>query len=59
MDNTGGFSTFPSGAPNNKLSFVVATDTEAPVVTHSVLGDQYRETWPAIVTAGVSYNIWF
>ncbi|MBK7865765.1 MAG: T9SS type A sorting domain-containing protein [Ignavibacteriales bacterium] len=57
MDNTGGFSTFPSGAPSNKLSFVVATDTEAPVVTHSVLGDQYRETWPAVVTAGVTDNI--
>jgi len=57
MDNTGGFSSFPSGAPGNKLSFIVATDTEAPVVNHSVLGDQYRETWPAMVMADVTDNI--
>ncbi|MBN8546878.1 MAG: T9SS type A sorting domain-containing protein [Ignavibacteria bacterium] len=56
-DNTGGVSTFPAGAPSNKLSFVVATDTEAPVITHSVIGDQYRETWPVTLNATITDNI--
>ncbi len=56
-DNTGGYSTYPAGAPGNKLSFVVATDTEAPVITHATLGDQYRETWPATVNATITDNI--
>jgi len=57
IDNTGGYSTFPAGAPGNKISFVVATDTELPVVTHAVLGDQYRETWPATINATITDNI--
>lgn len=56
-DTTGGFSTYPAGAPINKFSFVANTDSVPPVITHTALGNQYRETWPANVNAVVTDNI--
>jgi len=56
-DNTGGYNSFPAGAPSNYLSFEANTDLIAPVVNHTVLANQYRETWPVEVSAVVTDNI--
>lgn len=56
-DNTGGISYLPAGAPTQVYSFVVETDVTPPTVTHTPLGDQFRETWPANVLAYATDNI--
>ncbi len=56
-DTTGGVSTSPAGAPTVVNSFVANTDLIPPVITHTAIGNQYRETWPVNVTAQVSDNI--
>lgn len=56
-DNLGGISYLPSGAPANSFSFEAKTDLVAPVITHTVIGNQYRETWPKPVVAEVTDNI--
>lgn len=56
-DNTNGTSFLPAGAPSAKYSFVAATDVTAPVIVHTNLGDQFRETWPKAVEALVTDNI--
>ncbi|MBZ0199893.1 MAG: T9SS type A sorting domain-containing protein [Ignavibacteriaceae bacterium] len=56
-DNTGGYNSFPSGAPANYLTFEANTDLVPPVVTHTVLGNQFRETWPAEIVAAATDNI--
>jgi hypothetical protein len=57
QDNTGGVSTLPGGAPANNFSFEARTDVIAPVIAHTVLPNQYRENWPAQVSAVVTDNI--
>jgi len=56
-DNAGGFSYFPGAGPTGPLSFVAATDVVLPVITHTAIGNQYRETWPVKVVADVTDNI--
>ncbi len=56
-DNTGGYSTYPAGAPSTKFSFTANVDSVLPVIAHTALGNQYRETWPAAVSANVNDNI--
>jgi hypothetical protein len=56
-DETGGLSTLPGGAPANYFSFDVATDLIAPSVAHTVIPDQLRENWPAMVMSQVTDNI--
>jgi hypothetical protein len=56
-DESGGNSKFPPGAPSEYISFIASPDEIVPVVTHTSLSDQYRETWPANVTALVTDNI--
>ncbi len=56
-DSVGSFATLPGGAPQEVFQFEAATDNQPPVVTHTVLPNQYKETWPAMVTATVTDNI--
>ncbi|RCK73937.1 MAG: carbonic anhydrase [Ignavibacteriae bacterium] len=56
-DNMGGFSTSPPGAPSSVHEFEVGIDNTPPTVVSSPLPDQYRETWPAKVSATVTDNI--
>lgn len=56
-DETGGNSKFPPGAPSEYISFTASPDETLPVVTHTSLPNQYRETWPALVNAVVTDNI--
>jgi hypothetical protein len=53
-DDTG---TDPEGAPGAVHSFSVGTDTQAPVITHTPMGDQPDAGWPATVTAEVTDNV--
>jgi len=56
-DSVGSFATLPGGAPQEVFQFEAAADNQPPVITHTVLPNQYRETWPATVTATVTDNI--
>jgi hypothetical protein len=56
-DETGGNSKFPPGAPSEYISFTASPDQTAPIVTHTAIANQYRETWPASVNAVVTDNI--
>lgn len=56
-DSVGSFATLPGGAPGEVFQFEAATDNQPPVITHTVLPNQYRETWPPQVTATVTDNI--
>jgi len=56
-DSVGSFATLPGGAPNEVFQFEASADNQPPVITHTVLPNQYRETWPAQVTATVTDNI--
>ncbi|NUN09402.1 MAG: T9SS type A sorting domain-containing protein [Ignavibacteriaceae bacterium] len=56
-DNTGGYSTYPAGAPSNKFMFTANTDSVLPVITHTPIGNQFREVWPATVNSNVTDNI--
>jgi hypothetical protein len=57
QDETGGVSTLPGGAPANYFSFEVRTDNIPPQVVHTILPNQFRETWPAMVSASATDNI--
>ncbi|MCX8057322.1 MAG: carboxypeptidase regulatory-like domain-containing protein [Ignavibacteria bacterium] len=56
-DSVGSFATLPGGAPQDIFQFEAAADNQPPVITHTVLGNQYRELWPPQVTATVTDNI--
>lgn len=56
-DQDGGVTLLPPGAPGSKYSFVANIDSIAPVIVHSSLPNQFRETWPVMVKAGVTDNI--
>lgn len=56
-DSVGSFATLPGGAPQEVFQFEAATDNQPPVITHTVLPNQYRETWPPTVQATVTDNI--
>jgi hypothetical protein len=56
-DNTGGVSTLPGGAPANNFTFEARTDIIPPQIVHTVISNQYRENWPATVSAVVTDNI--
>lgn len=56
-DSVGSFATLPGGAPQEVFQFEAATDNQPPVIVHTVLPNQYRETWPPVVTATVTDNI--
>jgi hypothetical protein len=49
--------TAPSGAPGIYYSFIAATDTVKPVITHTPLTNTPKIQWPATVTATVTDNI--
>jgi len=57
QDNVGSYATLPGGAPSAVFSFEAATDAVPPVITHTVIPDQYRETWPVDLSAVVTDNI--
>jgi len=57
QDNAGSYATLPGGAPSSVFSFEAAADNISPTVTHTVLPNQYRETWSPTVTANVTDNI--
>lgn len=57
VDNQGGTSYSPAGAPGTVYKFRAETDLTPPTITHTPLGDQFRETWPATVTSVVKDNI--
>ncbi len=56
-DSVGSFATLPGGAPQEVFQFEAATDNQPPVVTHTVLPNQYREVWPPEVSAVITDNI--
>jgi hypothetical protein len=56
-DNIGGIGKNPATAPFSYYSFTAATDNIPPAITHTVLPDQYRENWPAVVNAKITDNI--
>ncbi len=56
-DSVGSFATLPGGAPGEVFQFEAASDNQPPVITHNVLPNQYRETWPPQVIATVTDNI--
>lgn len=56
-DSVGSFATLPGGAPQEVFQFEAATDNQPPVITHTVLPNQYREVWPPEVSANVTDNI--
>lgn len=56
-DSVGSFATLPGGAPQELFQFEAATDNQSPVITHTILPNQYRETWPPTVQATVTDNI--
>ena len=47
----------PGGAPANYFSFVAATDTAKPVITHTPLTNCPKLQWPSTVVAVVTDNI--
>ena len=49
--------TSPAGAPGSYYSFVASSDTAKPVITHTALGNQPKQSWPVTVTATVTDNI--
>jgi hypothetical protein len=49
--------TDPEGAPSVVHNFAVGDDTEAPVITHTAMGDQPDAGWPSTVTADVTDNL--
>ena len=51
------YATSPPGAPGVLHTFSIGTDTAAPVITHTPLGDQPDAGWPATVTATVTDNL--
>ncbi|MBV6513433.1 MAG: hypothetical protein FMNOHCHN_02965 [Ignavibacteriaceae bacterium] len=56
-DQQGGSTLLPAGAPGNYFSFTANIDSIAPVITHTALPNQFRETWPKQVNAVVTDNI--
>lgn len=56
-DIDGGVTLLPAGAPGNKYSFVANIDSIAPVIVHTQLPNQFRETWPVMAKAKVTDNI--
>ncbi len=56
IDQGNNVSNDPSDAPTGYHSFHVGTDLEAPVITHTTLGDQALAQWPATVSATVTDN---
>ncbi len=56
-DSVGSFASLPGGAPQEIFQFEAAADNTPPTITHSVLPNQYRETWPPQVNATVTDNI--
>jgi len=47
----------PAGAPASVFTFNVGTDTVAPTLTHTALGDQPLLVWPAEVRATATDNL--
>jgi agmatine/peptidylarginine deiminase len=56
-DNSGRREHLPYVAPGDVFSFEVIVDTEAPVVTHTPLGDQTAANWPPTVSATITDNL--
>ncbi len=56
-DSAGRVTMLPIGAPTNYFSFIAATDTIKPVITHTPLTNTPKTSWPATVTATVTDNI--
>ena len=49
--------TAPMGAPANYYSFIASSDTTKPVITHTAIVNQPKQSWPVTVTATVTDNI--
>jgi len=56
-DSIGRIGTSPVGAPTSYYSFIAATDTVKPVITHTPLSNTPKMQWPATVTASATDNI--
>jgi len=56
-DTLNGTSKLPASAPSTFFSFTAGADAIAPSITHTVLPNQYRELWPATVSATITDNI--
>lgn len=56
-DVQGGATLLPAGAPASKYSFTANIDSIPPVIVHTPLPNQFRETWPKGVQASVTDNI--
>ena len=58
IDGLGRVGTHPGNAPAGLNTFIaLANDTAKPVITHTALGNQPKQNWPATVTATVTDNI--
>ncbi|RMF60153.1 MAG: hypothetical protein D6748_04730 [Calditrichaeota bacterium] len=57
VDSSGLASTHPLNAPTNYHSFFAGPDTLPPVITHTPLGDQAYQRWPATVRAQITDNL--
>ena len=57
MDSMSRTATSPSGAPANYYSFLAATDTVRPIITHTPLQNTPKVQWPVAVSATVTDNI--
>ncbi|MGE5436402.1 MAG: sialidase family protein, partial [Syntrophothermus sp.] len=55
-DENGNFGSAP-GVPGTFYSFDAMPDNVAPVITHTTLPNQYRETWPPVLSALATDNI--
>jgi len=56
-DTSGIVSKLPGNAPTKVFSFIAATDTIKPVITHTPLMNTPKNNWPVAVTATVTDNM--
>lgn len=56
-DTLNGTTKLPASAPSTYFSFTAGADLIAPAITHTVLPNQYRELWPATVSATITDNL--
>ncbi|RKZ30772.1 hypothetical protein DRQ36_04375, partial [bacterium] len=54
MDNGGYFMSSPTGAPSSYHTFSVYSDTTAPIISASPIGDWFEYAWPPTITATVT-----
>ncbi len=56
-DSAGRVSKLPGNAPSNVFSFIAATDTISPVITHTPITNTPKTNWPITATASVTDNM--